>query len=117
MPKKELPAPDVLPVPALAPKKELEPPYVELLPALKPKKELLKPVELLPVLVPKKELLPPSLLCPPAPTPTKRLLYGPALAIKTRFAPILYCVCASKMFAVPVPSMLKFAPVCCVVWF
>src|SRR5205085_10601243 len=91
--------------PASIPKKELLPPVVLLKPANAPKNELRMPAALaLPALAPKKEL-PSPVLFAPAPTPANRL-FDPAL--NTREPPRLNCVWASKMFAVPVPPLLKF---------
>jgi len=109
-PKKELELPAIVDCPALLPKNELPKPVVLLFPAEVPKNELALPVVLArPLLLPKNALLLPVLFSPvPAPT---NVLNVPAV-LNTRLPPRLYCVAALRMFAVPLPLMLKLLPVC-----
>ena len=97
-PKKALFVPDVFNAPAPEPNNEFPSPDVLALPAPQPKNEL----------------PPPELTCP-APRPRNRL-FVPAL-LRMRLLLRLNCVVAFKMFAVPVPLMLKFDVDCWLVAF
>ena len=85
-------------------------------PAKLPKNELSLAVALaLPANAPKKELPAPVVFAAPALNPAKRLAV-PGTP-NTLCPPMLYCVAALRMFAVPLPLMLKFEVVCGLVEF